>query len=295
MGQKYLCIDTDHNRDLCANRPAVGGAWEKFSVLDYNYDNSQNNLIELNSSNNGKNLCSEGFNNPINASGGDYRETADNEVFHWFANSDGTISLQNLWSVYYLCADTWEYGHGNNPVKIYDNRPGIGGIGEKFYCEIGDAPIGCVVAFKSLNPNCIDNQGNIGTKYLCIDTAYNSDLCVNRPAVGGAWEKFLVEDAGNGYIALKSLNNNQYLRCNGTNTPINANGEFTINSNNERFQWRNNGDGTVSLKNVQTGQFLCVDTTDGKSNNPAKVYSNRPAVADISYSYEKYYCQIISE
>ena len=158
-------------------------------------------------------------------------------------------------------------------------------------------PVGSIVAFKTLRGDCIRNDGSIGQGYLCIDTNYNRDLCANRPGIGGAWEKFLVVDAsnGNGLIGLKSLNNNQYLRCNGTNTPINANGGSRLNNNSEIFQWVVNGDGTISLKNFQYNMYLCVDTLNGKSNNPAKVYANRPEVVNVSYSWEKFYCEILNE
>lgn len=171
-----------------------------------------------------------------------------------------------------------------------------GEVGE-YELSVEYSPIGRVVAFKTLRTDCIRIDGSVGKAYLCIDTFNNKDLCANRSAVGGAWEKFLVVDAGigNGFIGLKSLNNNQYLRCSGTNTPINANGGTTISSNKEVFQLVNNGDGTVSLKCLEYNKYLCVDTLDGKSNNPAKTYANRPEVVNVSYSWEKFYCEILSE
>jgi hypothetical protein len=43
-----------------------------------------------------------------------------------------------------------------------------------------------------------------------------------RCLIGGDWKKFLVIDAGNEYIALKSFNGNNYLRFQNQNTLGNA-------------------------------------------------------------------------
>lgn len=281
QGQKYLCVDNNNNQDLCANRSGAGGALEKFSILNGRYNRV--NLIRINSSNNGKNLRIMGSEKPINASGGNYKEFYNEENFFWTANDDGTISLQNFISQKYLCVDTFYYG--NDPAKVYDNKTAID-TWEKFYCETADAPIGYVVAFKSLNTRVVE-------QYLCIDGSNNNDICANKPAVNGDWGKFLVVDANNGYIALKSLNGNKYLRFVNENTPGNANGD-TIDEN-AKFQWKNNGDGTMSLKaaileiereGVKFHPYLCVDTDLG---SPAKVYANRTEVGE----WEKFYCQII--
>jgi hypothetical protein len=286
---QYLCVDDSYNKDLCANRSAVGGAWERFSIIDYATQWRGTPHVIINSSNNGKNLFVNSSNSTINASGGNYKSYGGSDLYLWSGNDDGTISLYTEVLNKYLCVAS---DLGTNPAKVYANRTSVANW-EKFYCEVSDAPIGCVVAFKSQNPNCIDNSGNQGQKYLCIDNNNYGNLCVNRNAVGGDWEKFLVVDANNGYIALKSFNGNQYLRFTDTNNPGQANG--TKIDDNSRFQWKNNGDGTISLFNIATQQYLCADTTNGKSNNPAKVYADRPSVGknDQGISWEKFYCQIV--
>ena len=299
-GQKYLCVDSNFPTNgfpsLCANRNAVAGAWEKFSLLAKVEGTGSLGTVQLNSSNNGRKLRAfASTNSVIIPDGGYYYSHATNaEMFFWEPQFDGTIALKSLYNNNYLCVDS---SLGNNPAFVYTNRSEVGqdsnGLSwEKYYAEVADAPVGCIVAFKSQNPNCIDNNNNIGQKYLCVDTSNNYQLCVNRAAVGGSWEKFLVEDAGNGYIALKSLNNNKYLRF-----PVDRFGNpypgmADMNSINYttsiKLQWQNNGDGTISLIVVDLQKYLCVDSNYG--NTPAKVYPSRAAVGG---SWEKFYCQII--
>jgi hypothetical protein len=213
---------------------------------------------------------------------------AFNETFYWLPNNDGTISLKNRYNNKYLCVDTLNFG--NNPAAVYANRDTVGqdsnGISwEKFYAEVADAPIGCTVAFKS---QC--NQ-----QYLCVDGNYGLDICANRSAVGGDWEKFEVVDAGNGYVALKSLNGNKYLNFWSTDQAGHGDQDNINADGNQKFQWKNNGDGTISLYSIGQNKYLCVDRNGETGDNPAKVYANRTAVGQDSngISWEKFYCQII--
>lgn len=304
QGQMYLCVDSNYNYDLCANRSAVAGGWEKFNLTDaLAIVGHLENTIKILSSNNGLTLIGNGNTAPIKARIIMDRDPFYADSFYWMANTDGTISLKNRYSNKYVCVDTWG-GKPNNPAKAYDNRD-INDFAEKFYCEAGDAPIGYVVAFKSQNPDCYDNNGgNIGQKYLCADTNLGGILCANRNAVGQdnygvSWEKFLVVDANNGYVALKSQKTNQFIRFSNELDPGTAYGGTSLNTqdNSVRFQWQNNGDGTVSLINVGVGKYLCVDTVNN-ANNPAKCYANRNAVdydvdkLPAKISWEKFYCQI---
>jgi hypothetical protein len=110
--------------------------------------------------------------------------------------------------------------------------------------------------------------------------------------VGGLRTEFMVVDAGNGYIALKSLKNNKYLRFENAIGRIVAyySGKADLSEINDtaKFQWQNNGDGTISLKSVKYQKYLCVDTSIG--NDQATVYANK---LKVESSWEKFYCQIV--
>ena len=291
-GQKYLCND-DMNF-ICANRDAVG-PWERFSVIAQDVPGVPlARAIQLNSSKNGQNLQQylpgKGGEVPIIADGGNYNQPDESNSFYWESNFDGTISLKGSLSGYnrYFCVDT---NFSNNPGYLYPNsREKVGEDGnalswEKFYCEVSDAPIGSIVGFKTLNPA-------INDQYLCVDNEYSKDLCANRPGINGDWEKFEVVDANNGYIALKSLNNNQYISI--TKTPnllAKADGGNTIIREYNKFQWQNNGDGTISLYCPIFEKYLCVDTSYG-GTNPAKCYASRDSVDGPEV---KFYCQVTSK
>ena len=185
-----------------------------------------------------------------------------------------------------------------------------------FYCEVSDAPIGCTVAFKTLGyfkERIGDTDyDELGQMYLCADSwnmlGNQGILCATRSEIGydpnnGEWEKFLVVDAKNGYIALKSFNkdpvrniNCQYLRVDQNDKICKVNGGTIIDNDYERFQWINNGDGTISLRNVGLNQVLSVVNIDANGNlkNPATVYANKTKVSNDPDSHEKFYCQIVA-
>lgn len=285
QGQKYLCNDSNNSNYISANRDSVG-PWEKFSLLSRQGSLPYSGYIQLNSSNNGKNVSYWSDNYPLIAdlNSGDYNQPDMSNSFFWEPNFDGTISLKSWLTNYskFHCVDT---DRGNYPACLYPNSREVADIWEKFYCEVQDAPIGCIVAFKSNNIVIATDD-----KYLCIDNNNSGDLCVNRVGVGGDWEKFEVVDANNGYIALKSLNGNQYLRFENESTPGKANGNINDSDNKTRFQWKNNGDGTVSLYNVGLGKYISADTTIGI--NPVKVYANQDQVLNLIGDSTRFYCQI---
>ena len=319
-GQKYLCADRYQGYDLCANRANVGKE-NKFNILN-NYvdmgDGRINDYIQLNSSSNGRNLkiidreINGEIQKIINAIGGDYKNTTKPECFYLLQNDDNTMLIQNLDNYKLAVVKSWV---SKDPAIVYCDSDNRNGNFERFYCEAQDAPIGCTVALKTLGyfkkRNTDIEYTDLGQMYLCADTwnmGTGGALCADRSDIGydstyGEWEKFLVVDAKNGYIALRSYNkdpnnlpNNQYLRVDPNDKICKVNGGNTINDNYERFQWINNGDGTISLKNVGLNQILSVVNLDGNGNltNPPKVYANKSKVSNDPDSHEKFYCQIVA-
>jgi hypothetical protein len=285
-GQQYLSTRTTGTVVYWnADAPAIAKENQKFSLLDL--IGASGSTVQFNSASNGKNMCDNGTSYlRMISNGGNYKSLGSKDSFLFDNNYDGTISFFNVINGKYMSIDTTL---GTNPASAYINKATITGSSEKYYCEVQDAPIGCIVAFKSLNADCLDNKGqNAGQKYLCIDDDQSGQLCANRTVVTGDWEKFVVTDANNGYISLRSYNKNQYLRFFNSSDPGKTNDSLS-NDNSGRFQWKNNGDGTISLFNVGVGKYLSVNTWGVGKNNPGKVTASQDT---INSNWEKFYCQI---
>lgn len=185
----------------------------------------------------------------------------------WISNDDGTVTFHLNKDSYdhYVTVEEGSYQltHGYNPNTLR----------AKFYVEAHDAPIGCVVALKSYQFN----------SYV---TNRSDEICLGDSGINSDKDRFLVVDAGSGYIAFKSLSNNQFLRSQSSGETLKANGGTTVDSDRERFLWVDNLDGTISLKCVSQNQFLCADNDKGK--NPIKIYANRDKIGE----WEKFYCHI---
>ncbi len=88
---------------------------------------------------------------------------------------------------------------------------------------------------------------------------------------------FLIEDAGDGLIALKSIANDLYvaaeIRLSEDTTPLIADranlGLW------EKFEWIENSDGSISLKSVITDKYVAADATQG---NDRPLIANRDAI-----------------
>jgi len=132
------------------------------------------------------------------------------------------------------------------------------------------APIGSTIALKAA----------VNGKYVCADQyldSVNWVLAANRTAVG-AWEKFVVVDAGGGLIALKANANNKYVCADqyldAANWKLAAN--RTAIGAWEKFTWIANSDGTVSLKANGNGKYVCADAALNGTVPP--LVANRTAI-----------------
>jgi hypothetical protein len=265
---QYLCADTDRTNppEICANR-STAQWWEEFEVID-----AGNGYIALKSMNNGQLLKFTSSSVPIKADGGVSINSYNSWI--WVKNSNGTVSLQNLASGLWAQVDP---AHGTNPAKLYADLATPNTYAQ-FYVGIFDVPYGCTVALKSLN----------NSKYMYMDNTYGMANMVAEGTLGTSiYENFLVDDAGNGYIALKSLYNNRYLSSTDTITPIRAIGGGAI-TNDEIFQWISNGDGTIALKHIYTGQYACADSDKNPGGYPY-IYTDRSKVGG---TWERFYCEI---
>lgn len=260
---KFVCADLDTSKvkpELIANRDKMD-IWEKFEV---NLASAANSIVGIRSASN-RHFWNYVYMNPANSAGGSL--STKETQWTWVRNGDGTISLKNVYSGRFM------------EVNAYDNKLYVSGgttpgdAKSRFYVEAHNAPIGCVVALKSFQFNT-----------YAANTS--GEIRLGNSKVSGDSYKFLVVDAGNGYIALKSLSNNQYLRSESTADILKPNGGSTVDSDRERFQWVDNYDGTISLKCVKYNQFICADQNKGQ--NPIKLYTNRDKVGE----WEKFYCQI---
>ncbi|WP_010177816.1 T9SS type A sorting domain-containing protein [Aquimarina agarilytica] len=100
------------------------------------------------------------------------------------------------------------------------------------------APIGKTIWLKA-------NNGAAG--YVVAERGISgAPLRANRNAIG-QWEKFKVENAGNGKVHFKALANNKYVQAR-----ISDGGKMLANTNNklgwETFTWESRGNGKVALK-----------------------------------------------
>ncbi|WP_010182995.1 choice-of-anchor Q domain-containing protein [Aquimarina agarilytica] len=120
----------------------------------------------------------------------------------------------------------FEFG-GNTPPPTPTPNPGSNNI-----------PFGKIIWLKA-------NQGKAG--YVVAErNLTDAPLKANRNRLG-QWEKFRVENAGNGKVHLKALANNKYVQAR-----INDNGKMLASTNNklgwETFTWESKGNGKVALK-----------------------------------------------
>lgn len=100
------------------------------------------------------------------------------------------------------------------------------------------APIGKTIWLKA-------NNGAAG--YVAAERGItNAPLRANRNRIG-QWEKFKVENAGNGKVHFKALANNKYVQAR-----LNDGGKMLASTNNKRgwetFTWESRGNGKVALK-----------------------------------------------
>jgi beta-glucosidase len=130
----------------------------------------------------------------------------------------------------------------NNTIKF---TGGHGGVNLDYITIVTGPPIG-----KNISLKCAANN-----YYICSENGTSSMNC-NRSSAG-AWETFLVADAGNGKIALMGCYNNvaasRYVSSENGAAAMNCN--RTSTGPWETFTWIENGDGTISLQG-STGSYV---------------------------------------
>lgn len=259
----YVCADKQINANkppLVADRDKMD-IWEKFEV---NLISAADSIVGIRTAVN-RHFWNYAFMSPVHSKGGSMINSENQWV--WYRNGDGTISLKSVYSGRFLEVNAQDKNlYVSGGTTPGDNKA-------RFYVEAHKAPIGCVVALKS---------------YQFNSYATNSygEIRLGDTKVSGDSYKFLVVDAGDGYIALKSVANGQYLRSLTTSDTMKPDGGTTIDSNREKFLWVDNQDGTISLKSVHHNQYICADQQKGA--NPIKLYTNRSEIGP----WEKFYCHV---
>ena len=268
---QYLCADQNKGTPptIYANRSEAGW-WERFEVIN---EGMNKQMVALKSANNGCIVTPYASGALVKAN----QDSSDLSYasWYWVRNSDGTISLKDVLTDKYAAV-----GSGS---RVYANQSSINEKG-KFYVEVTDAPIGCTVVFKSLNNNnYLVTEIKTGTPQLVCASGSENVLSQNSTI-----SKFIIEDAGNGYVALKSKYNNQYLRVNSSSEKyvIKNNGGSTVDHDRERFQWVNNGDGTVGLMCVYNSQYVCADSNASELYHPS-IHANR---SGVNGDWERFIC-----
>ena len=112
---------------------------------------------------------------------------------------------------------------------------------------------------------------NANNLYVTAENAGNSPLIANRNALG-SWERFRIEDQGNGYVALRSLVNNLFVCAeNAGASPLIANrGAVGLW---EQFQLVDAGGGNFSLIARVNGKYVCAENAGSSS-----LIANRDAI-----------------
>jgi hypothetical protein len=102
-------------------------------------------------------------------------------------------------------------------------------------------------------------QALANNKYVCADNAGVDPLIANRTSAG-AWEHYLVVDAGSGRIALRATANNQYVCAdNYGNNPLVA--SRTSYGFWETFTEVDAGSGRSAMRALVNSRYVCADNT----------------------------------
>jgi hypothetical protein len=100
-------------------------------------------------------------------------------------------------------------------------------------------------------------RADANSKYVCAENGGNAPLIANRNNVG-AWEQFVVVDAGGGKIALRAVANNRYVCAdNGGSSPLIAN---RLNPGPwESFIEIDGGSGKIGLRAFVNNRYVCAE------------------------------------
>ncbi|MDP5172074.1 MAG: T9SS type A sorting domain-containing protein [Bacteroidia bacterium] len=146
-----------------------------------------------------------------------------------------------------------KYGTNNNSqVQI----TGCGGGGGS------SAPIGATIAL----------QAKVNGKYVWMQQDYGDQLIAQGPGTGNNDKKFVVVNAGNGLVALKSKKNNSFVTATDAGSGILKATGGSIQAW-EKFQWVQNSDGSISLKADINGQYV---SAENAGNSP--LIANRSSI-----------------
>ncbi|ADE53121.1 hypothetical protein Caka_0092 [Coraliomargarita akajimensis DSM 45221] len=196
----------------------------------------------------------------------------DNQPYHpdWSNITPGGVDFSDTVEIWWI-------------LNVQDAGNNQDGFWAKYVTNTPSADTGLIgktVAFKALANN----------QYICADRYLNAThwyLAANRTSVG-AWEKFLVVDAGSGLVAFKASGNGKYVCADQQLDAINW--KLAANRTSvgawEKFTIINNSDGTVSLKANGNGKYICADK--GVNTNVPPLLSNRTAIG----AWEKFTVEV---
>ena len=118
------------------------------------------------------------------------------------------------------------------------------------------APIGQTIAIRSLS------NGFFVTADL--NQSGTVPLIAGRATTANGWERFRVDDAGNGQIALLSLNNNRYVSVDNTRGDKLLRAAWATGIGGwEKFSWESRGGSSFAIKSNVTGKYVSSDLSNG--------------------------------
>ncbi|KAB1915864.1 S8 family serine peptidase [Micromonospora sp. AMSO31t] len=227
---RYVTAESGGNRPLIARGTTIG-AWETYDVVD-----AGSGLVGLRARTNNKFVTAEsGGNRPLIARSASIGAW---ETFQIVDNTDGSISLKATTNGRYVTAPS-------TTTPLIASKTAIG-TAEKFDFD-ASAP---VVSLKSLANN----------KFVTADSSGSQPLIAKAAAVG-AWEKFELVSAGDGYVGLKALINGKFVAAESAGTkPLIA--RSTAIGPWETFDFLDyNPDGSVYLRADIDGQAVTAGST----------------------------------
>ena len=117
------------------------------------------------------------------------------------------------------------------------------------------APVGSTIWFHYYS----DSVDAPADSYVTMDPANDYWLAAKDTLSVGTNEQFIIEDAGSGNILLKSVANSMYARADTSDVTniLRAVTTSTIDTL-AHYQWIDNGDGTICMRNINLSQYVKV-------------------------------------